>query len=126
MISCCFQAISVCAHSFLIPVVGSPLQNFHAPWGAPFSGLKGHSTRILKNLRKNHKKYVYQHDPIAILATYQVKKVLREKISCFPLRIQISAILFQVDCAINQIVISISSLAEYWVIDSLSEEMNAC
>ena len=28
-----------------------------------------------ENLRKNLKKYVYQHDPIAILATHPVKKV---------------------------------------------------
>ena len=28
-----------------------------------------------EQLRKNHKKYVYQHDPTAILATHQVKKV---------------------------------------------------
>ena len=39
---------------------------------------------------------------------------LREKISCFPLSVQISAILFQFDCAMNQFVISISSLAKYW------------
>ena len=26
-----------------------------------------------EKLRKNHQKYVYQHDPIAILATHQVK-----------------------------------------------------
>ena len=60
-----------------------------------------------EKLRKNLKKYVYQHDPIAILATHPVKKVLKEKNLCFPLRIQNSAILFQVDCAINQFVTSI-------------------
>ena len=43
---------------------------------------------------KIFKKYVYQHDPIAILASHQVKKVLREKILFFSLRIQILAILF--------------------------------
>ena len=29
----------------------------------------------VEKLRKNHKKYVCQHEPVAILATHQVKKV---------------------------------------------------
>ena len=35
MIGCCSQASFVCAGSSLF--VGSPLQNFHAPWGEPFT-----------------------------------------------------------------------------------------
>ena len=56
-----------------------------------------------EKLRKNLKNMFTNMTPlqIAIFATHQVKKVLGEKISCFPIRIQISAILFQVDCAIN-------------------------
>ena len=38
MRGCCFQAISVCAGSPLF--VGSPLQNFDAPWGEPFTLLR--------------------------------------------------------------------------------------
>ena len=38
-----------------------------------------------EKLRKNLKKYVYQHDPIAILATHPVKKVKEKKFYVFPL-----------------------------------------
>ena len=45
--------------------------------------------------------------PLRFLQLIRLRKS-KEKISCFPLRVQISAILFQVDCAINQFVTSIS------------------
>ena len=32
-----------------------------------------------EKLRKNLKKYVYQHDPVVILATYQIKKLQEKK-----------------------------------------------
>ena len=64
--------------------------------------LKREFKSIFEKRRKNLKKYVNQHDPNAIFATCQDKKVLRKKFLYFPLRIQISAIMFQVDCTINQ------------------------
>ena len=52
MIGCCFQAIPVCAwftrHSPFI--IGSPLQNFHALWGEPFTLLR--STALNDNVMK--------------------------------------------------------------------------
>ena len=50
--------------------------------------------------------------PLRFLQLISLRKSKTEKISCLLLRIQISAILFQVDCAINQFVSSISSLAK--------------
>ena len=50
--------------------------------------------------------------PLRFLQLIQLKKS-KKKILRFPLRIQISTILFQVDSAINQFVTSFPSLVEY-------------
>ena len=70
------------------------------------SNLKGHSTRILKNCEKIFKNMVTNMTPLRFLQLIRLRK--SKKKIFFPLRIQISAILFQIDCAINQFVTSIS------------------
>ena len=42
-----------------------------------------------EKLQKNHKKHVYQHDPIVILPTHPMKKVQEKKIYVFPLESKI-------------------------------------
>ena len=50
-IGCCFQGVSVCAGSPLF--VGSPLKNFHAPWGKPFTLLRNIGLSYHMQLQKH-------------------------------------------------------------------------
>ena len=63
--------------------------------------LKGHSTLFLKNGKKILKDKFTNMTQLQFLQLIRLRKPKRKN-SSFPLTIQISAILFQVDCAINQ------------------------
>ena len=73
--------------------------------------LKRHSTLFLKTQEKILKNRFTNMTPIAILSSHQVKKVPGKKIHTSFLESQISAILFQANCAIRKSVWLISPIS---------------
>ena len=91
--------------------------------------LKGHSTRILRNCEKIFKNMFTNMTLLQFLQLIRLRKSKRKKYLCFPLRIQILAILFRVDCTINQFVTSRGGVEdtrlEAKAKDSLSEDRHS-
>ena len=87
---------------------------------------------IFEKWRKILKNKCTNLTPLQFLLLITLRKFKEKK--CFPLRIQISAILFQIDCTINQyckfllfrVLLSTGLLVARWVLKNLNQWNNCC